>query len=182
VSARPHPSPLPPLTLVLGGTRSGKSAFAESLCLASGLEPVCLATARPVDAEMRARIERHRARRDPRFHVVEAPLDLPAAVRKWRAPGRVVLVDGLGVWLTNLLVEGADAKAGPAALITAATTGRGPLVLVSEEVSLAPVSADPLTRRFVDLLGDLNRTLAQHADRVVLLVAGLPLVLRDTFK
>lgn len=182
VSAHAGSPRLPPLTLILGGTRSGKSAFAEELCLRSGLEPVYLATARPLDAEMAARIARHRARRGGRWRTVEAPVDLPGALRAERAPGRVVLADGLGVWLTNLLVEGADAEAALAALLAAVDAGGGPLVVVSEEVSLAPVPADPLTRRFVDLLGDLNRALAARAGRVVLVVAGLPLVLGDTFE
>jgi len=179
---------LPTLTLILGGIRSGKSERAEALVRGSGLPVVYLATARPLDGEMRARIARHRARRDPAWRLVEAPLDLADALAGAAGAGRVVLVDGLGVWLANLLVElggEADVRTRLVAFREALLRAAGPVVVVSEEVGLAPVPADSLTRRFADLLGDLNRWIAGRAQRVELVVAGLSLVLRgprDSFE
>lgn len=172
-------SVLPRLILILGGVRSGKSERAEELVRASGLEPVYVATARPLDADMAARIARHRARRGSRWRSVEAPLEPDRAIRQESTPGRAVLVDGLGVWLTNLLVEGVPVDARVAAFTRALDAAHGPVVLVSEEVGLGPIAADRLTRELVDRLGALNRTLAARAGRVELVVAGLPLVLRE---
>ena len=166
--------PLPRLTLVLGGARSGKSRFAEELVLESGFEPVYLATAEPFDDEMAARIAEHRTRRGTGWRTVEEPLDLVGALIRESAPGRAVLVDCLTLWLTNLMVGQRDPAAEHDRLIAALGSLRGALVLVSNEVGQGVVPERAMARAFVDQAGKLHQSLAARADAVILLVAGLP--------
>jgi adenosylcobinamide kinase / adenosylcobinamide-phosphate guanylyltransferase len=170
------------LTLVLGGARSGKSRYAESLIAA--LPPLWqspwtyVATAEPGDTEMAARIAAHRARRGPQWQTVEAPRDLAAALGSCQtAP---VLVDCLTLWLSNLLLAGADIDAAFDRLEQTLTSASAPVVLVANEVGSGIVPGNALGRRFRDLQGVLNQRIAACADRVVLVVAGLPLVLKGT--
>jgi len=166
------------LTLVLGGARSGKSAFAESLVLGSGLEPVYLATAQALDDEMRARIDHHRDRRGARWRLVEEPLALPDALAAHAAEGRVVLVDCLTLWLTNVLLAERDPEREGRRLLSTLAALPGPAVLVSNEVGQGVVPANALARRFVDEAGRLHQRVAAAADQVVLVTAGLPLRLK----
>ena len=167
-------SRLPNLTLILGGARSGKSRYAERLVLASGLEPVYLATAEAQDEEIAARIAAHRARRDPSWRVVEEPLDLPGALAREAAAGRAVLVDCLTLWLTNLMVHERPIEDEIARLSVRIDHLPGSLVLVSNEVGQGIVPTNAMARAFVDHAGVLHQTLAARADTVTLIVAGLP--------
>lgn len=168
--------PTPPrMTLVLGGARSGKSAHAEALVEACPPPWLYLATAQALDGEMRERIALHRARRPPAWETRDVPLDLPGAVAS--APGPV-LVDCLTLWLTNLILAGADLGAAVQDLVGACAAAPGPLVLVSSEVGLGIVPDNALARRFRDEAGRLHQRLAAAADRVVLVVAGLPLTVK----
>ncbi len=168
----------PRLTLVLGGARSGKSRYAEGLIAAQAGPWLYLATAQAWDDEMRARIAEHRARRPPPWETIDAPRDLAAAIR--RAPvGRPVLVDCLTLWLTNaMLDDSADLTAETDALVEACRLAAGPLVLVSNEVGFGIVPENALARRFRDEAGRLHQRLGAVADRVVLVVAGLPMILK----
>lgn len=166
--------------LVLGGQRSGKSALAERLVLVSGLRPVYLATAQADDVEMAERIARHRERRGPSWRTVEEPCDIAAAIERECAPDRAVLVDGLGLWLANLLAAGREPATACAELERAVRGAPGLLVLVSEEVGLGVVPANHLARRFVDLLGGLNQRLAACCATVAFVAAGLPLALKGS--
>ena len=169
-------------TLVLGGTRSGKSRYAEDLLPAHA--PVrYLATARrrPADPEWDARIDLHRARRPPGWTTLEEP-DVAGIVR---AGGGPLLVDDLATWLTGVL-DDAGAWDSPAvdvsgpvgALVEAVRDGPGDVVLVSAEVGLGVVPATRAGRLFRDELGALNAALAAVCDEVLLLVAGLPVRLK----
>lgn len=169
---------MPERILVLGGQRSGKSRHAEALVIASGLAPVYLATATAGDDEMTARIATHRERRGGAWRTVEEPLDLPAALLRESGPGFHVLADCLTVWLSNLMGEGRDIDAEGDALVAALARVTGPVVLVSNEVGLGIVPDNALARRYADALGILNQKAAAAADRVVLMAAGLPLVLK----
>ena len=162
------------LTLVLGGARSGKSRHAEQLVLASGLEPVYLATAEALDAEMAARIAAHRARRGPAWRTVEVPLDLVGALTVECAAGRAVLVDCLTLWLTNLIVQERPVDAEIERLLEVLPRLPGALVLVSNEVGQGVVPVAAMARAFVDHAGFLHQRLAERADTVVLMTAGLP--------
>ncbi|WP_336486278.1 bifunctional adenosylcobinamide kinase/adenosylcobinamide-phosphate guanylyltransferase [Methylobacterium nigriterrae] len=165
----------PRMTLVLGGARSGKSAYAEALIEAHAAPWLYLATARAWDEEMRARIALHRERRPEGWVTRDVPVDLAAALRDWRGP---VLVDCLTLWLTNLMLAETDLPAAAEALAAACAAAPGPLVLVANEVGLGIVPENALARRFRDEAGRLHQRLAAQADRVVLTVAGLPLVVK----
>jgi len=169
----------PQLTLVLGGARSGKSRYAENLIAALQPPWTFVATAEAGDAEMTERIAVHRSGRGKNWQTVEAPHDLSAALVAVAAD-TPVLVDCLTLWLSNRLLAGADFEAEIARLEAALASRRAPVVLVSNEVGSGIVPDNELARRFRDLQGRLNQRLAARADRVVLMVAGLPVVVKDT--
>jgi adenosylcobinamide kinase/adenosylcobinamide-phosphate guanylyltransferase len=173
VAASEH-SALPRLTLVLGGARSGKSRHAERLVLASGLAAVYVATAEALDAEMAARIAEHRARRGSDWRTVEEPLELVRVLERECVGGRAVLVDCLTLWLTNLMVQERAVQVESERLAAALPGLRGPLVLVSNEVGQGVVPADSMARAFVNHAGRLHQRIAEVADAVVFMTAGLP--------
>jgi len=166
------------VTLILGGARSGKSAHAEDLVTGSGLLPVYLATAQPLDEEMRVRIDQHRARRGTGWRTVEEPLDLANALERELHPRHAVLIDCLTLWLSNLLLAERDVDAAGDALVSVLERRLGPVVLVSNEVGSGIVPLGALSRAFVDHAGRLHQRVAAIADRVHLVVAGLPLDLK----
>jgi len=161
------------LTLVLGGARSGKSRHAEALVTALPQPWLYIATGEPRDNEMAARIAEHRARRVADWHTIEAPRDLAGALAAVPA-GAAVLIDCLTLWLTNVMLAGLDVEAEIIRLEQALAGRTGPVILVANEVGLGIVPDNALARRFRDVAGRLNQRLASLADRVVLLVAGIP--------
>jgi adenosylcobinamide kinase/adenosylcobinamide-phosphate guanylyltransferase len=170
------------VVLVTGGARSGKSRFAETRLaeLAPGGPWLYVATAEPRgDDEMNVRIARHQSRRGSAWRTVEAARDVAGALASAAAAG--VLVDCVTLWLTNLLLDGADDDAllaAAAALGAAARACAVPVVLVTNEVGAGIVPEHPLGRRFRDLAGLVNQRLAAASDEVVLVACGLPLRLR----
>jgi adenosylcobinamide kinase / adenosylcobinamide-phosphate guanylyltransferase len=169
---------LPATSLVLGGARSGKSRYAEQLVEgAAGYGTYC-ATAEAGDAEMAERIAAHRARRGSFWRTVEVPLALAPAISTEASPERPLLVDCLTLWLSNLLLAGREPEEEEDLLCQALCMAAGPVVLVSNEVGMGLVPETPLARRFRDAAGRLNQRVAALADRVVLVAAGLPLVLK----
>ena len=169
---------LPPLSLVIGGARSGKSALAERLVLGSGQAPVYLATAEARDDEMVARIAAHRAAREGAgWRIAEAPRDV-AQVLASAAPDEVVLLDCATLWLTNAMLGGGDVAAEEVALLSALSHCPAPVVVVTNEVGLSIVPENALARAFRDAQGRLNQRLAAQAGLVVAVWAGLPLVLK----
>lgn len=166
--------------LALGGARSGKSQFAQRTAEASGLSPVLIATATALDAEMTARIARHRQERNAAWLTLEEPLDLGGAITVAAAPDRVVVVDCLTLWLTNVMLDGGNVEAEIAALLLATRLSAGPVILVSNEVGQGIVPETPLGRAFRDAQGQLNQAMAATCSDVVLMVAGLPLRLKPS--
>ena len=187
---------LPPrLILILGGARSGKSAFAERLAASSGQPVAFIATATASDNEMRARIARHRASRPRDWHTLEEPLDLASAVRQASELADVLLLDCITLWLGNVLLQesGHPEKDNEAEFHTASKlfderalkeieallavvkslAPRKTLIAVTNEVGLGIVPAYPLGILYRDTLGYVNQRLAQAADRVYLMVAGI---------
>ncbi|HEY0623609.1 bifunctional adenosylcobinamide kinase/adenosylcobinamide-phosphate guanylyltransferase [Sphingomonas sp.] len=164
--------------LVLGGARSGKSRYAQTRAEALDGELVFVATGQALDAEMADRIARHRADRGPRWITVEAPIELAAAVRSESREDRVLLIDCLTLWTTNLLLAERDIPAAAEALIAAIADAAGPLILVANEVGLGIVPDNPLARRFRDEAGRVNQQVAAAVDGVVFVAAGLPLKLK----
>jgi adenosylcobinamide kinase/adenosylcobinamide-phosphate guanylyltransferase len=165
----------PRIRFVLGGARSGKSAYAESLALKSGGDLVYIATAEIFDEEMEARIDLHRQRRGPEWKLVEAPVDLPQAIRASDGDNTVILVDCLSVWTTNLLIHEQDNGQSRDALLETLRGCRGSLVLVASETGLGIVPDNALSRRFRDANGLLNQAVAAVADEVFFMTAGIAL-------
>jgi len=169
--------------LILGGTRSGKSALAQQRAGQSGLAVTYIATARLLDREMAERIIRHRQARPAGWQVVEEPLALAQALQANAATDRCLLVDCLTLWLSNLLAASEERLLDEKqALLETLPALPGYLILVSNEVGQGIVPVNSLARRFRDEAGWLHQALAHCCDRVTLTVAGLPLTLKDTTK
>jgi len=168
----------PNLTLILGGARSGKSRYAEGLIAALPPPWLYVATAEAHDHEMAARIRAHRARRGASWRTIEAPRDLVAALGSCEQ--MPVLVDCLTLWLSNVMLADGDIDVEIENLERSLAATAVPVVLVANEVGSGIVPEFPLGRRFRDLQGMLNQRMAARADRVVLMVAGLPLALKGT--
>jgi adenosylcobinamide kinase / adenosylcobinamide-phosphate guanylyltransferase len=187
----------PRLILILGGARSGKSAFAERLAASSGRAVAFIATATASDDEMRVRIARHQASRPGKWHTLEEPLDLAGVVQQAYKLADVLLLDCVTLWLGNVLLqewgqrqsddEGKEELHRPnnllyerslkqiealLAVVQSAEPNKT-LLIVSNEVGLGIVPAYPLGRVYRDTLGYVNQRLAQAADRVYLMVAGM---------
>ena len=165
------------LTLILGGDRSGKTRYAETLIKALPQPWTYVATAEIWDEEMRERIARHQADRSEKGWITqEAPVEI------WQALEGVspVLVDCLTLWLTNLMLSEHDVEVAFSRLDAALAKRTSPTFLVSNEVSLGIVPDNKLARDFRDHAGRLHQRLAARADRVVLMVAGIPLVVKQS--
>lgn len=169
--------PRQPVTLVLGGARSGKSRFAENLITAAE-HGTYIATAEARDSEMQVRIDRHQKRRGPSWRTIEAPLDLVGALSMAEAKGFPVLVDCLTLWLSNLMEADRDIAGETDSLISRLSGIRCPVVMVSNEVGQGIVPSNPLARRFRDHAGLLNQAIAAHADRAYFVTAGIPTQLK----
>jgi adenosylcobinamide kinase/adenosylcobinamide-phosphate guanylyltransferase len=170
---------LPAITLVLGGARSGKSRYAETLVEGQPGACVYLATAEAGDREMAERIRRHRARRGGRWRTLEEPLDLAGALRGAAGPEGAVLVDCLTLWLSNLLGADRDIEAGIDGLVATLPELAGPVVFVSNEVGLGIVPESALARAFIDHAGRLHQAVGAAAQSVLFMAAGLPLALKS---
>lgn len=169
--------------LVLGGARSGKTAHALAVAEALGARRVYVATAEAGDAEMAARIARHRAERGAGWRTVEAPLALAGALAGGAAEGAaegadVLLVDCLTLWLSNLMLAGREVEAATGELLAALARAPAPVVLVSNEVGLGLVPETPLGRAFRDAQGRLNQRVAAAVARVDFVAAGIALPLK----
>ncbi len=171
-------SSLPPLTLVLGGARSGKSAYAERLVEGAG-GGTYLATAEALDQEMQDRVKDHKERRGKMWLTVEEPLDLADALKKSAINnGLPVLVDCLTLWLSNIMAASRDVETEIETLISTLSGCRAPVIMVSNEVGLGIVPDNALARTFRDEAGRMNQRLAEAADRVIFVAAGLPLIMK----
>lgn len=165
------------ISLVIGGARSGKSRYAETLVTGTGLTRIYVATAQGRDEEMRARIARHKVDRGDGWTTIEAPLDVPAALTTATAQD-VVLLDCATLWLTNHLLAGDDLDYETDGLLAALASCAAPVVVVSNEVGWSIVPDNALARQFCDAQGRLNQRLAAQAVTVVAVMVGLPMVLK----
>ena len=175
--------------LILGGQKSGKTARAESLAAswlaqASEHRAVYIATAQAWDEEMRERIQRHqrdRAERVPRMATVEEPVEVARAIGQHSRADTLVVVDCLTLWLTAMLMPAVGSpqpKLQDNSLATAIAACAGPLVLISNEIGLGVIPLGRDVRNFVDALGTLNQAAAGACERVTLMSAGLPMLLK----
>lgn len=166
--------------LILGGARSGKSSYAEQLASDSGLEVVYIATATVWDDEMQHRIDHHKKQRPDHWLVVEEPCELAKVLQREARENRCLLVDCLTLWVTNLLCH-EDKNLWPqkrAELLDSLPNIPGRILMVSNEVGMGIVPMGELSRQFVDESGRLHQAIAQIADRVTFVAAGLPLVMK----
>ena len=164
---------------VLGGARSGKSAFA--LAQASSLpgRKAYIATAQAFDDEMKVRIERHRQERPDDWNTFEEPLDLPVLLVKIKDSHDVILIDCLTLWLSNLMLADRDISAATESFISVMATVGGSLFAVSNEVGFGIVPGNEMARKFRDLAGTLNQRVAATADQVYLVAAGIPIKIKE---
>lgn len=171
------------IELVLGGVRSGKSQYAKQQAMATGKKVVYIATAEARDTEMQARIKRHRDDRPVHWQTIEEPIKLAMIINN-SAENTCLLVDCLTLWLSNILFD----KRGQLqqtlfetetnAFFDALSTFSGQLILVSNEIGLGGVSMELMTRRFMDESGLLHQQIGKISDRVVLVTAGIPLLIK----
>ena len=165
--------------LVLGGARSGKTGFAERLAMRAGETPLYLATAQALDSEMTDRVRLHQQQRHKRFSTLEEPIALTTALRAAAKKHDVILVDCLTLWITNLLVAGADVANAVdelAAALPQIDSAR--VILVSNEVGLGIVPDNAMARMFRDLAGSAHQRLADICEEVHFVIAGLPMTLK----
>lgn len=165
--------------LVLGGARSGKTAFAERLAMHAGERPAYLATAEALDGEMRERVQTHQRQRHGRFATIEEPVRLTQAVVTAARSHDVILVDCLTLWITNLLEANrdvAEAVEDLAGVLVELDSAK--VILVSNEVGLGIVPDNPMARSFRDLAGSAHQRLAEICTEVHFVIAGLPMTLK----
>ena len=175
------------LSLILGGARSGKSTYAEKLAGGHGGKVVYIATAQGLDDEMKTRIAAHRAQRPSNWNTLEIPTRVGQSIARKPPEADLVLLDCLTLLVSNILMEVSDDPDSPAvdqgkssveeeiqALLSAIESSRADWIIVSNEVGMGLVPPYPLGRLYRDMLGWANRRLAENADEVTLMVAGLP--------
>jgi adenosylcobinamide kinase/adenosylcobinamide-phosphate guanylyltransferase len=169
------------VTLVTGGARSGKSRYAVEL--AKGFRNrYFIAAAEITDEEMERRIALHRAERGDTFHTVEEPVNLAKALRSLPGDAGIVVVDCLTVWLGNLMHRGFEGETLPTEATSFLDAIKSPpteIILVTNEVGMGLVPETPMGRVFRDIAGRMNQEVARIADRVILMVSGLPIVLKQ---
>ncbi|MEH6526317.1 MAG: bifunctional adenosylcobinamide kinase/adenosylcobinamide-phosphate guanylyltransferase [Sneathiella sp.] len=163
----------PELTLILGGARSGKSRFAEDLVIQTALPRIYLATAQAYDEEMTSRISNHRSERGENWVTVEEPLNLLQALQEYSSVTNIVLVDCLTLWVSNLMGEGYSVEKAIDQLIDGSHDFRGSIVFVSNEVGQGIVPENAMAREFRDHAGRLHQRLAEKANSVYFVTAGL---------
>ncbi len=166
------------IALVLGGARSGKSRYAASVARELSPSPVMLATSRVFDADHAARIARHRAERGAEWTTIEEE----KAIARADLAGRVVVVDCVTLWLTNLFLDGGEdasgAEKGARDELRRLDAVDARWIFVSNELGMAPHAATEMGRKFVDLQGLVNQAIAARAAAVTLMVAGIPLAVK----
>lgn len=172
------------IEFVLGGARSGKSHYAEQQAIASNKAVIYIATAEAGDSEMTVRINKHRKSRPQHWQTIEEPIKLAEVIENNSQENNTLLVDCLTLWLSNILFSKQGElqlelfKQQSEALLNVLRSAPGQVILVSNEVGLGIVAIDKLTRRFVDEAGFLHQKIAQVSDKVVLITAGLPQILK----
>jgi adenosylcobinamide kinase / adenosylcobinamide-phosphate guanylyltransferase len=166
--------------LVLGGARSGKSRYAQNLAESSFLEPVLIATAQAHDAEMAERIRRHAAARSPMWRVIEEPEAIADALWRETRKERIVVVDCLTLWLSNLILSGRDVAKATQTLTQSIAGLSGAVIFVSNEVGAGIVPDNELARAFRDAQGVLNQALGAACEAAVFVVAGIAVCLKPS--
>jgi adenosylcobinamide kinase/adenosylcobinamide-phosphate guanylyltransferase len=171
-------------SLILGGARSGKSAYAEQLAEQAGVPVTYIATAQVYDEEFLLRIQHHQQRRPSHWQLIEEPFFLADALKKHAAPDHCLLIDCLTLWLAQWICEDCNPPRNSAweaerqALLETLPTLPGIIILVSNEVGMGIVPLGEINRKFQDEQGRLNQAIATCCDKAVFMAAGLPLALK----
>ncbi len=165
---------IPISVLVLGGARSGKSAFAERMAADCGLKKIYLATGRAFDGEMEDRIAKHQQDRGEGWTTIEEPLKLAETLTNNSKPDRIILVDCLTLWVTNLMMAKKNLEAECETLCQCLDNLKGPVIFVSNEVGQGIVPDNKMARAFRDHAGRLHQMIASKAETVYFVTAGLP--------
>ncbi len=169
------------MIFITGGCRSGKSRYALDFANRHFSKKLFLATSEPLDEEMSRRIENHKKVRGPEWQTIEEPVEIVNKIKEHGGGGKIILIDCLTLWLYNLLMKwGDDSKILDETdkLINVIKQNPASFVLVSNEVGLGIVPADPLSRQYRDLLGAMNQRIAAGLDTVIFMVSGIPLFLK----
>ncbi|WP_293266041.1 bifunctional adenosylcobinamide kinase/adenosylcobinamide-phosphate guanylyltransferase [Neptunomonas sp.] len=163
---------------IIGGARSGKSRYAENLARNSGSDVIYIATAQAYDDEMQERIDQHKNQRPSQWDVFEESLEISNVINNESSSSNCLLIDCLTLWVTNLLCEDKSIADYKQQLIDALSNAKGDVILVSNETGMGVVPMGKLTRRYCDEAGWLHQEVAVLADQVVLMVAGIPVVIK----
>ncbi len=169
------------IVFITGGARSGKSSYALDLAN-TAQKKAFIATAQPIDSEMRTRIEKHREERGDSFHTIEEPWDIAGAIHSLDEKTEVVVIDCITVWLGNLMHRyGAETETSPeiSSLIESLKRPQLDIIVVSNELGMGIVPENEMARRFRDLAGHINMEIARIADKVVFMVSGIPTVVKE---
>ena len=169
------------MIFITGGCRSGKSRYALDYANRHFSKKLFLATAEALDEEMAQRIENHKKVRGPEWQTIEEPVEIVNKIKKYGGDGKVILIDCLTLWLYNLLMKwGDDSRIIDETdkLIDVIKQNPSSFILVTNEVGLGIVPADPLSRRYRDLIGTMNQRIAAALDTVIFMVSGVPLFLK----
>lgn len=166
-------------TLITGGARSGKSAWALSIVPPDAERKIFIATAEARDGDMKARIENHKKERGPGWVTVEEPVDLVPVVARYGGRGDFVLIDCLTLWTSNLMeLDDASFSRRAGELAGAIGAAGSAVAVVTNEAGMGIVPADPATRKYRDRLGAVNAMVARVCGRLVLMVAGQPMIVK----
>ncbi|WP_028470229.1 bifunctional adenosylcobinamide kinase/adenosylcobinamide-phosphate guanylyltransferase [Neptunomonas japonica] len=163
---------------IIGGARSGKSSYAESLAKNSGSDVIYIATAQAYDDEMQERIQQHKHQRPSQWSTFEEPIEISDVINNKSSSTNCLLIDCLTLWVTNLLCENKSIDDCKQQLIDALSNAKGDIILVSNETGMGVVPMGKLTRRYCDEAGWLHQEIAALADQVVLMVAGIPVIIK----
>jgi len=166
---------------ILGGARSGKSSYAMNLAKSVGKRIVFIATCIPSDSEMKHRIKLHKKSRPRTWRVIEEEINIDSALRKAKTGCDAILIDCMGLFISNFMaVESSDKKIEEKVrrVIGQIKKSASDVIVVSNEVGMGIVPDNPLARRFRDLLGRVNQMMAQSADEVIMMYAGIPMVMK----
>jgi adenosylcobinamide kinase/adenosylcobinamide-phosphate guanylyltransferase len=172
------------ITLITGGARSGKSDYAITLSKGYS-QKAFIATAEPFDDEMKLRINRHKRDRDPSYRLIEEPVELANTIRSLSQDTEIAVIDCLTVWVGNCLHRlepGRNETFHSTQLINALKDAPCNLIIVTNEVGLGIIPDNDLSRNYRDILGSLNRQIAVLAQKVILMISGIPMVIKESEK
>ena len=173
------------IVFILGGARSGKSSYAVELAKRLNKKTVFIATCISFDEEMKERIKMHKTLRPKEWDLIEEGKDISSVLAGFKNKYKVILIDCLGMWLSNLLLDGLKDKEIEKEvfkLINSISKLKGVTIIVSNEVGTGIVPDNPLARKFRDLLGIVNQVMAKNADEVIFMQSGIPVIIKERGK